>query len=517
MLKFTTVFSVFLLLIGTAFSQPSPSEVAGPVVNTGAMYYNHGSHVARTSDGKLFVVWADPDANGQVVYSQYDPVFQTWSPPLAISNNPAGGTADKAAIAADANGNLYLVWQQRNVTADDYAVMFSKYDGNSWSSPVDLTGANAENEEANVAVSSDGKVFIVWNTHSEPDGNEWILCIRSDDAGSTWSIPDTLSSPDGLIGNSSIEAARVNLARGSGGKMVATWFESDDAGIREDILMNQYDGSQWSDEMFVSDTTTTNNRYSHAALDGSDNIYIVWRPFVGGTTVSFLLMKHKAWNDTSWPAAADTVVAPGYIVARPTMVIDDNENLFVAYQRDIPADTVYSMDEIALVASTDGGATWTNQFTLSRPDHDGGYQGMDPRVTSAGIDLAWRESYRINQNDPDSLAIVYGHVDLSIVGLEEPQTQVVEKFYLAQNYPNPFNPATQIKYSVNKLGNYELTVYNLLGEKVRMLLSSQLSPGQYSVNWDGKNESGKVVASGIYFYRLSGKDLSIIKKMVLIR
>lgn len=517
MFKFTTVLFVFLLLIGSAFSQTTTSEVAGPVVFSGAMYYNHGSHVARTSDGKLFVVWADPDANGQIVYSQYDEVFQTWSPAVAISNNPAGGTAEKTAIAADDNGNLYVVWQQRNVTADDYAVMFSKYDGTNWSAPADLTGANLENEEANVAVSTDGKIFIVWNTHSEPDGDEWILCINSDDAGSTWSTPDTLSSPDGLIGNSSIEAARVNLARGSNGKMVASWFESDDAGIREDILMNQFDGSQWSGEMFVSDTTTTNNRYAWGALDASDNIYIVWRPFVKGSTVSFLLMKHKAWNDTTWPTASDTVVSPGSIVARPTMVIDDNDNLFVAYQRDIPADTIYSMDEIALVASTDGGATWSDQFTLSRADHDGGYQGMDARVTSSGIDLAWRESYFINQNDPDSLAIVYGHVDLSIVGLEESQNQVVEKFYLAQNYPNPFNPTTQIKYSIKELGNYELTVYNMLGEKIRTLVSSKLSPGTYSVDWEGKNELGTTVASGIYFYRLNGENLSITKKMVLIR
>ena len=510
MFKFTTVFCIVLLLMGSAFAQITTSVVADPIVNGGAMYYNHGSHVARTSDGQLFVVWADPDANGQVVYSKYDDVFLTWSPAVAISNNPAGGTADKAAMAADDNGNIYVVWQQRPDGASNYAIMLSKYNGSTWSTPADISGSTLTNEEANVAVSNDAKVFVVWNTDSESDGDEWILCVRSDDAGTTWSSPpDTLSSPDGLIGGTSIEAARVNLARGSGGKMVATWFETQTV---DDIFMNQFDGSQWSGEMVVTDTSTVNNRYSWAALDNSDNINIVWRGRISGEYG--LQIKHKAWSDLSWPGVYDTVVDSGFGATRPTMVIDNNENLFVAYQGFVLGGTI---DEIALVTSTDGGATWSNQHTLSRADHDGGYQGMDPRVTSSGIDMAWREGYLINLDDPDSLAIVYGHVDLSIVGLEDLQPQVIDKFELAQNYPNPFNPTTQIKYSVNKLGNYELAVYNLLGEKVRTLISSQLSPGTYSIDWDGKNEFGKAVASGIYFYKLSGKDLSVIKKMALIR
>lgn len=509
MFKVTTVLTVVILLMGSAFSQITTSEVAGPVDNSNAMYYNHGSHVARTSDGNLFVVWA-ADGNSDIMYSQYDDVFQTWSPPVALSNNPASGTAAKTAIAADDNGNLYVVWQQRENSSSNYAILLSKYNGSSWSAPVDLSDTTFANEEANVAVSNDGKIFVVWNTDSESDGDEWILCVRSDDGGSTWSSPpDTLSSPDGVIGGTSVEAARVNLARGSGGRMVASWFETQ---TTDDIFINQFDGSQWSGEMVVSDTSTDNNRYPWAALDNSDNINIVWRGRISGAYG--LQIKHKAWGDLSWPAAFDVVVDTGFGTTRPTMVIDNNGNLFVAYQRYHPAGTI---DEIGLVTSTDGGATWSNQHIVSRTDHDGGYQGMDPRVTSSGIDMAWREGYSINVNDPAEQAIVYGHVDLSIVGLEDLQPQIVDKFELAQNYPNPFNPTTQIKYSVNKLGDYELAVYNLLGEKIRTLVSSQLSAGEYSIDWNGKNEYGKDVASGIYFYRLSGKNLSIIKKMALIR
>ena len=142
----------FVCLLIFAFSatldaQTSPSVVAEPIDDASPMYYNHGSHVARTSDGKLFVVWQDPANDGQIVYSQYDPSFQIWNPAVALSSNPSGGTVDKTAIAADDNGNLYCVWQQRNTSGDDYMVMLSKYDGSTWSVPADLTGSNLENEE----------------------------------------------------------------------------------------------------------------------------------------------------------------------------------------------------------------------------------------------------------------------------------------------------------------------------------------------------------------------------------
>jgi hypothetical protein len=228
-------------------------------------------------------------------------------------------------------------------------------------------------------------------------------------------------------------------------------------------------------------------------------------------------MKHKAWNDTSWPMQADTVAAPGQIVARPTMVIDANDNLFVAYQRDVPADTTYLLDEIALVASGDGGATWTTPMTLSRPEHDAGYQGMDPRVTASGIDLAWRESYFINQNDPDSSAIIYGHVDLSVVGVVENKPQLAEKFSLSQNYPNPFNPTTQISFNIAKAGKYDLSVFNIIGQKIRTIANKEFNNGLKTVSWNGLNDSGLAVGSGIYFYKLSGNGIELTKKMVLIR
>ncbi|MCP4631493.1 MAG: T9SS type A sorting domain-containing protein [candidate division Zixibacteria bacterium] len=85
-------------------------------------------------------------------------------------------------------------------------------------------------------------------------------------------------------------------------------------------------------------------------------------------------------------------------------------------------------------------------------------------------------------------------------------------FLLCQNYPNPFNEETVIKYLLRHKGIAKLEVYDLLGRKVDVLLNEYQDAGEHSVIWDCKNYS-----SGIYFYRLSLKDSSTIKKMVLIK
>jgi len=91
-------------------------------------------------------------------------------------------------------------------------------------------------------------------------------------------------------------------------------------------------------------------------------------------------------------------------------------------------------------------------------------------------------------------------------------------FALRQNYPNPFNPTTIISFSLPKRSDVELTIYNMLGQTIRTLLSQSMPAGEYSVTWDGKDKSGSSVASGVYLYRLRvGAEFSETRKMVLLK
>ena len=88
---------------------------------------------------------------------------------------------------------------------------------------------------------------------------------------------------------------------------------------------------------------------------------------------------------------------------------------------------------------------------------------------------------------------------------------------LAQNFPNPFNPVTTIRYALSRICHVRLDIYNVLGQRVVTLVDERQEAGYKTVNWNGKNKSGKTVASGVYFYRLVAGDFVRTKKMVLLR
>lgn len=94
---------------------------------------------------------------------------------------------------------------------------------------------------------------------------------------------------------------------------------------------------------------------------------------------------------------------------------------------------------------------------------------------------------------------------------------VPENYGLAQNMPNPFNPATTISYEVPEAGAVKLVVYNLLGQQVRTLVNDNIEAGYHTIAWDGADEFGRQVASGIYIYRMKAGDFNATRRMMFLK
>ena len=95
-------------------------------------------------------------------------------------------------------------------------------------------------------------------------------------------------------------------------------------------------------------------------------------------------------------------------------------------------------------------------------------------------------------------------------------------FDVSQNYPNPFNPTTNIEFSIPRSATIQLNVYNILGELVKTLVNGDIVSGNYKVTWNGTNNHGISVASGIYFCRLVAQsngaaNYVITKKMLMMK
>jgi len=89
------------------------------------------------------------------------------------------------------------------------------------------------------------------------------------------------------------------------------------------------------------------------------------------------------------------------------------------------------------------------------------------------------------------------------------------RFTLTQNYPNPFSFTTAITYTLPTYSHVTLRVYDISGQKIRMLVDGNQAPGFHCAQWDGTDEVGNQMASGIYFYRLSTEEFTAGKKMIL--
>ena len=146
--------------------------------------------------------------------------------------------------------------------------------------------------------------------------------------------------------------------------------------------------------------------------------------------------------------------------------------------------------------------------TVFEPDPltlpDGRYSWQVRAYTSGGLSV---DSKNIG-------FIIIGRID---PGTGVPAAEIPETFALKQNYPNPFNPDTQIVYHIPETSDVEINVYNSLGENIISLVRGEKSPGVYTVLWQGVNQFGQKVTSGLYICRMHAGKQVFYKKMVLLR
>ena len=142
---------------------------------------------------------------------------------------------------------------------------------------------------------------------------------------------------------------------------------------------------------------------------------------------------------------------------------------------------------------------------------------IDALCNATGLAIGdYTGKIKIESNDPNC-SVTYIDVNLTVTD-EEAISEDAPKTYLKGNSPNPFNPLTTIYYSLAEKSDVEITIYNVLGEKVKTLIKEKdILPGDYDLTWDGKDESGNSVASGVYFYKMNSTKKNEVRKMLLVK
>jgi hypothetical protein len=158
------------------------------------------------------------------------------------------------------------------------------------------------------------------------------------------------------------------------------------------------------------------------------------------------------------------------------------------------AETVYLMrNSVIGAAGSPGGSThYSTNGTLGQP-------------TPIGIGSA------------DDLTLYAGFWGRYWIPTGTDEIPILYSIMLHQNFPNPFNPVTTIEYSLAHSGPVEIAIFDVTGRRIAMLVNEDSAAGKYRSTWNGKNENGQHVASGIYFCRMVADSKTIVKKMILLR
>jgi ligand-binding sensor domain-containing protein len=150
-----------------------------------------------------------------------------------------------------------------------------------------------------------------------------------------------------------------------------------------------------------------------------------------------------------------------------------------------------------------------NQYTVANTD------GGIPQDTLTHLEINDDEMWVSTVSE--GLVRITGFAAPTAIDDENNEISTPQTFALHQNYPNPFNPETNIRFDVAKSAKVQLNIYNLRGELVKQLTNRNYQPGTYRLLWDGTNEAGNQVVSGIYFYQLRTGSKTQTRKMMFVQ
>jgi len=464
-----------------------------------------------------------------------------WQPDVRLTNDSANSvTSFNSGWCIAASGNtLHVVWYDDRDGNDEIYYKRSTDGGTSWSADIRLTNNSQSSENPSVAVSG-ANIHVAW--HDNRDGNLEIYYKRSTDGGLTWGADTRLSSSPGL-------SARPSVAV-SGSDVQVTWDDDRDGNWEIHHKRSIDGGLTWGTDARLTNNPGASNLPSIAV--STSNVHLVWDDTRDGNDEIY----YKSSTDGGATWGADTRLTNNSFASYYPSVAVSGANIHVVWY-----DGRDGNFEIYYKRSTDGGASWgtdtrltvntafsfypsvavsgSNIHVVWEDERNGNFEIYYKRSTDGGI--SWGADTRITNDNNGSfrsyvtVSGAYVHVvwydgrdeNAEIyykrdplgnpVGITNIGSGIPGEFSLSQNYPNPFNPATKIRFEIPPLEGVrgrivEIKIYDILGSEITTLVSEQLMPGSYEVDWNASKYS-----SGVYYYKLVAGEYTSTKKMVLIK
>jgi len=463
-------------------------------------------------------------------------IVSQWQNDIRLTNDPANSFAGRDRSMAVYGNNIHVVWQDHRDGDAEVYYKRSTNSGASWSSGLRLSPLSNYSGTPSIALYQ-STIHVFWA--DQRNGPLDIYYVRSTDNGTTWQ-PEVMITTD-------LMTSQYPSVSVSGNNIYLAWEDDRDLSNKEIYFKRSTNsGLNWSIDVRLTTDTSASSDVSVSSF--GQNIHIAW---VSGTGNSEIYYKNSTNGGVNWSTDQRMTNDPA-ISSNPSVAISgQNINIFWSDQRDgnseiyfkrstdggsgwgsdtrltnavnnsifpnaiafgqllavVWPDLRLNVYKVYYKVSTNGGLNWSTDLLLSPVSNTGMASNPSIDASDSAAHVIWDDT---RDGNPE---IYYKKNIFSFpVGVTAVNSEVPSEFSLSQNYPNPFNPATNIKFSLPKSGFVKLSIYDVMGGEVSMLINGELSAGSYNYDFDATS-----LASGIYFYKLEAGVFTQTKKMVLIK
>ncbi len=451
----------------------------------------------------------------------------TWTgndllPPFTTASSDPGPTIDKNGVI------IFTVLDNPGMVA-----AYSTNNGASWSSRVTIQSGSVDKNfggtDDNPSSAFYGRSYAVWSNFQL--GSPPINVSYTTNGGVSWSAYTQINNPPG--GHYS---QGCDITTGPNGEVYVCWAAPVSGSLTEDFCgfaKSTNGGVAWTvtENAFDMNGIRANtfngwnfrvNSFTRIAVDKSGGARNGWIYIVASQvnlapagSDADVVMHRSTDGGATWSAGIrvnQDAMNNGKVQFFPAICVDAAGGVDICYYDNRNYPSVGDSCETYFSRSTDGGNTFTDVVASDHRWRVAGEAGLGTYGGDyIGISSTSNKIYPFwFDNKTGTMQAWTCAIDFSVTGVGNNNNNVPDNYSLKQNYPNPFNPNTNIKFDVPKAGHVKLTVFDMLGNQVELLVNNEMQAGSYSSDFHANN-----LASGVYFYRLEAGDFVQTKKMML--
>lgn len=462
-----------------------------PAVRISEQATSYGPKIAANGDALHVVYWK----GGEFIscyYLRSEDGGGIWSAPfhLADTNHTSNNVLP---IVMSTGDTITIIWRgniRGGGTDMNFGLRLSTNNGSSWNNIEYVLAEDRQDLQEHTYTISNSTLFFLF---SEISGQEIVVQFtKGMNYGETWTNPSQVFSTQ--------QTGRFNLvAEGNTIHVVWAGQFTWDYPVWETYYLKSEDGGQtWTDNLSLGSIDELGSMYPSIAINERGDLVVCWVDFkyspywwTGDLFVRYSYDAGETWLDEEPIMMSHTAESP--------RILWKGDTLHIAWEdaRNGGADPYY-------MASYNNGLTWSDPQRIDENEYNS--HAPDIAVKGQNVHIVWDD----RRQDDQGRGIYYSRWDEE-VGIAE-ESEILPSEIILSAYPNPFNGNITITY--NGLEGGEIEIYNIRGQKIRML-SNTTKEGE--TKWDARDALGNRVSSGIYFARAAGVVNSMAMKLVYIR